>query len=408
MESLGISKLDLKRRNRKQILHIMRECGPISRVDIAAQLDLTRAAVTIITNDMIEQGVLKELGEAPIDEQNPKKGRRKILLDINKDTKFVLGAMINEHDITVGLSNVAGDTLDKDMMALSDDINQQDIILFIAKSVQKMLKNAGLTEKQVLGMGVGVVPERWEELRADMRSGVPDFSKLRYILELELNIPVVCSNAITLYGQASLDYRKGPHQNQLLLYSGLHYNLVVISENTLLHNCVVNSTMVERIVVNPGGRKAEGYPDGSVYAELSQGAIVEGIRESFSAENTPVLYELAGGNFDAVTISMMDQAYVQGDSAVVAWMDTRIELLAQLLYNMMLAQYANTVVLQNYHLVDAQISKLRDCIKELADEEMAERVRVSAIDEEHSFLAGCMYAAEIMFYSQGGLKYDPR
>lgn len=408
MESLGISKLDLKRRNRKQILHIMRECGPISRVDIAAQLDLTRAAVTIITNDMIEQGVLKELGEAPIDEQNPKKGRRKILLDINKDTKFVLGAMINEHDITVGLSNVAGDTLDKDMMALPDDINQQDIILFIAKSVQKMLKNAGLTEKQVLGMGVGVVPERWEELRADMRSGVPDFSKLRYILELELNIPVVCSNAITLYGQASLDYRKGPHQNQLLLYSGSHYNLVVISENILLHNCVVNSTMVERIVVNPGGRKAEGYPDGSVYAELSQGAIVEGIRESFSAENTPVLYELAGGNFDAVTISMMDQAYVQGDSAVVAWMDTRIELLAQLLYNMMLAQYANTVVLQNYHLVDAQISKLRDCIKELADEEMAERVRVSAIDEEHSFLAGCMYAAEIMFYSQGGLKYDPR
>lgn len=408
MESLGISKLDLKRRNRKQILHIMRECGPISRVDIAAQLDLTRAAVTIITNDMIEQGVLRELGEAPIDEQNPKKGRRKILLDINKDTKFVLGAMINEHDITVGLSNVAGDTLDKDMMALSDDINQQDIILFIAKSVQKMLKNAGLTEKQVLGMGVGIVPERWEELRADLRSGEPDFSKLRYILELELNIPVVCSNAITLYGQASLDYRKGPHQNQLLLYSGSHYNLVVISENTLLHNCVVNSTMVERIVVNPGGRKVEGYPDGSVYAELTPGAIVEGIRESFSAENTPILYELAGGNFDVVTINMMEEAYVQGESAVVAWMDTRIELLAQLLYNMMLAQYANTVVLQNYHLVDTQVSKLRACIAELADEEMAERVRVSAIDEEHSFLAGCMYAAEIMFYSQGGLKYDAR
>ncbi len=406
MESLGISKLDLKRRNRKQILHIMRECGPISRVDIATQLDLTRAAVTIITNDMIEQGVLRELGEAPVDEQNPKKGRRKILLDINKDTKFVLGAMINEHDITVGLSNVAGDTLDKDMMVLSDDINQQDIILFIAKSVQKILKNAGLTEKQVLGMGVGVVPERWEELRADLRSGEPDFSKLRYILELELNIPVVCSNAITLYGLASLDYSKGPHQNQLLLYSGSHYNLVVISENTLLHNCVVNSTMVERIVVNPGGRKAEGYPDGSVYAELTPSAIIEGIRESFSAENTPVLYELAGGNFDAVTIHMMDEAYVRGESAVVAWMDTRIELLAQLLYNMMLAQYANTVVLQNYHLVDAQVSKLRACIKALADEEMANRVRVSTIDEEHSFLAGCMYAAEVMFYSQGGLKYD--
>ncbi len=408
MESLGISKLDLKRRNRKQILHIMRECGPISRVDIAAQLDLTRAAVTIITNDMIEQGVLRELGEAPIDEGNPKKGRRKILLDINKDTKFVLGAMINEHDVTVGLSNVAGNTLDKDMMILSDDVDQQDIISFIAKSVQKMIKNAGLSDKQVLGMGVGVVPERWEQLRADMRDGLPDFSKLRYILELELNLPVVCSNAITLYAMGSLDYSKGPHQNQLLLYSGTHYNLVVVSENTLLHNCLVNTTMVERIVVNPGGRKAENYPDGSVYAELTPNAIVEGIRESFSAEKTPVLFELAGGNFDAVTIQMMDKAYEQGELAVVAWMDSRVELLAQLLYNMILTQYADTAVLQNYHLCDAQVNKLHACMKELAGEEMANRVIISPIDEEHSFLAGCMHAAEVMFYSQGGLKYESR
>lgn len=406
MESLGISKLDLKRRNRKQILHIMRECGPISRVDIAAQLDLTRAAVTIITNDMIEQGVLKELGEAPIDEKNPKKGRRKILLDINKNTKFVLGAMISEHSISVGLSNVAGDVLDKELMALSEEIDQQDIISFIAKSGQKLMKKAGLSDKQVLGMGVGVVPERWQQLRADLRGGIPDFAKLRYILELEMNIPVVCSNAIALYALASMDYSKGPHQNQMLLYSGSHYNLVVISENNLLHNCMVDSTMVERIVVNPGGRKAENYPDGSVYAELTVDAIVNGIRESFSAENTPALYELCGGNADAITVEMMDQAYAQGDSAVIAWMDSRMELLAQLLYNMMLTQYADTAVLQNFHLCDAQVQKLYDSLKGIAGEEMAKRVVISSMDEEHSFLAGCMFAVEVMFYSQGGLKYE--
>ena len=32
----GISKLDLKRRNRMQVLKAVREKGPISRVDIAA------------------------------------------------------------------------------------------------------------------------------------------------------------------------------------------------------------------------------------------------------------------------------------------------------------------------------------------------------------------------------------
>ena len=51
MEQRGISKLDLKRQNRLQILRVVHENGAISRVDIASQLQLTRAAVTIITNE---------------------------------------------------------------------------------------------------------------------------------------------------------------------------------------------------------------------------------------------------------------------------------------------------------------------------------------------------------------------
>ena len=50
MELQGISKLDLKKRNRMQILRVIRESGPISRVDIASSMKITRAAVTIITN----------------------------------------------------------------------------------------------------------------------------------------------------------------------------------------------------------------------------------------------------------------------------------------------------------------------------------------------------------------------
>ena len=60
MEQFGISKLDLKRRNRMQILKQLQQHGPTSRIDLSSSLELTRAAVTIITNEMIEQGVLYE------------------------------------------------------------------------------------------------------------------------------------------------------------------------------------------------------------------------------------------------------------------------------------------------------------------------------------------------------------
>ena len=63
MDSLGISKLDLKRQNRMQILRLLRNNGPISRIDIAHTIHITKAAVTIITNEMIREGILIEIGE---------------------------------------------------------------------------------------------------------------------------------------------------------------------------------------------------------------------------------------------------------------------------------------------------------------------------------------------------------
>ena len=63
MENVGISKLDLKRQNRMQILRLLRNVGPTSRIDIAHTIHITKAAVTIITNEMIREGILQEIGE---------------------------------------------------------------------------------------------------------------------------------------------------------------------------------------------------------------------------------------------------------------------------------------------------------------------------------------------------------
>ena len=78
MDTKGISKLDLKRRNRKQILLAIRQAGMLARVDIAAQLSLTRAAVTIITNQMIAQNILEDMNSPAAELPNePKKKAEK-------------------------------------------------------------------------------------------------------------------------------------------------------------------------------------------------------------------------------------------------------------------------------------------------------------------------------------------
>mgnify|MGYP000264686556 FL=1 len=128
MELQGISKLDLKKRNRMQILRVIRESGPISRVDIASSMKITRAAVTIITNEMINEGVLYEVGEAPVSLENLQKGRRKILIDINENFKFAFGASISDELICVGLTNLNGKIMDKTNTKITENMTAEDIL----------------------------------------------------------------------------------------------------------------------------------------------------------------------------------------------------------------------------------------------------------------------------------------
>ena len=139
MEQHGISKLDLKRRNRMQVLKILKQRGPTSRIDIAGTLELTRAAVTIITNEMIEQGIIQEIGEYKHVTEKAPRGRKKILIDINHHYKFVIGVTVEEDIVSVGLSTLAGAVLDKRNLAINEKTDYSTIFDFTEKSINEVL-----------------------------------------------------------------------------------------------------------------------------------------------------------------------------------------------------------------------------------------------------------------------------
>jgi len=194
MQQKGISKLDLKRQNRMQILRVIRENGPISRVDIAAELELTRAAVTIITNEMIAEGVLQELGEAPVEADKLQKGRRKILIGINATNRFALGATISPGYVSVGLSTLDAEVLDKTMMPIGDDTKAEDVLNFIAESCKNMVENSCLAMNKILGLGVGVMPLMWDFMGVKLEDNELNFQSVTEPLERMLEMQVLGGN----------------------------------------------------------------------------------------------------------------------------------------------------------------------------------------------------------------------
>lgn len=406
MEKRGISKLDLKRRNRMQILRIIREYGPISRVDVASVLEITRAAVTIITNEMIEEGVLVEIGEAPVNSERLQKGRRKILIDINVNSRFALGATVDEKEVTVGLTNLNSEVLDKSSMIIDERTTSKDIISYIIKASNTMIENSALTMDKVLGLGVGVVPSMWGKLKIFYKDGVLDFSTFIEKLQSGLDLDICCGNAVGLMALANNDFKaqSGYQTNTAFIHNGNQVNLAIVNKNELSSDYVSYTSMIEKFIVCPNGRPYEGYPNGSVKGELSRNAMLSAIWEIFSKDNTPILWELTDGDKNKVNMDTVFMALMRGEEPVKNVVDDIIAKFTVLVNNIAISHFAKKIVLHNYKLNEKQFDYVKREMIHLVSEEIADRVVLSSLDGKNNFLGGCALIIQENFYTKGGMK----
>lgn len=390
METKGISKLDLKRRNRKQILLAIRQAGMLARVDIASQLSLTRAAVTIITNQMIAQNVLEDLNTAPAESKDApkKKGRKKTMIRINPTYRYVLGAVINERSVSIGLSDINAQPIDQRYFELEGEIAPEEIIGHIVNSCRELMQKHEISQKQILGLGLGVVPARWEEFRAEIKEGMVSFSKLCYMLEMELSVPVLAESAISLYALAGIDYTDPSTADQLLLYSGQKFHSAAIRRNELIGGFGRDTSTVDRLIIKPDGEPAEGLPNGSVHAELTRAALLE--KASAAAGKT-------------LTMEMLNDAYDAGDPAVSQVYEETLGNLARLLYNLCTTTDVTCATLQCFRISNKAHEVLQGELDDLTGSDGAIQLRFSSIDGKEAFRAGCSLAIEKLFFEQGGL-----
>ena len=406
MEKRGISKLDLKRRNRMQILRVIRESGPISRVDVASALEITRAAVTIITNEMIEEGVLVEIGEAPVNTEKLQKGRRKILIDINVNSRFALGATVDEKEVSIGLTNLNSEILDKASMVIDDRTTSKDIINYIIKTSNEMVENSALTKDKILGLGVGVVPSMWGKLKIFYKDGVLDFTNFIDKLSGGLDFEIHCGNAIGLMALASNDFRtqNGYQTNQAFIHNGNQVNLAIINKNELSADYVSYTSTIEKYIVCPNGKSYEGYPNGSVKAELSRTAMLNAVYEIYSREKTPVLYDVTNGDKNNINMETVFKAVMSKEEPVKNLVDDIIAKYTVLINNLAISHFAKRIVLHKFKLDEKQFDYVKREMIRLVSEEIADRVVLSKLDGKNNFLGGCALIIQDNFYVRGGMQ----
>lgn len=143
----------LREANREQILRTILREGPLARVTLAQHVGLTTAAISNITRDLIEDGLLYEVGMA----RGGRVGANPILLDIPEEG-IVLGVVHQGVSaLRIALCTLRGRVLARQIIATSEPYTPEWAVSTIASTLRELLHDNGYTQSAMVGVGGGLV-----------------------------------------------------------------------------------------------------------------------------------------------------------------------------------------------------------------------------------------------------------
>ncbi len=140
----------LKAHNRAAILNVVRQHGPISRVDVARLSGLSVGAVTGLTRELVDNGLVYEKQEG-----DSRGGRPPILLALQPDGPYVVGLKLAENTLTFALTNLNADVIARATLTGSMR-DPEKVAARVAEGIGLMLAETGIHPGKLLGVGVGM------------------------------------------------------------------------------------------------------------------------------------------------------------------------------------------------------------------------------------------------------------
>lgn len=150
-DCLMLQRLDLtKELNRRLILEQIRGREPISRSDIVDATGLSKAAVSSIVAELMEAGLVEEIGS-----QSTAIGRPRILLSLIPDAAFTVGAELTNQECRVILTNLRAEPVAHFAQPVSSaDLSVETLLDILQSAVLRVTE--GIDPEQILALGLCV------------------------------------------------------------------------------------------------------------------------------------------------------------------------------------------------------------------------------------------------------------
>ncbi len=138
----------IKNDNRALVLNYIRK-NPTSRAEISKKSHMSKSAVTMIINDLIDEGQIIEIGEG-----ESSYGRKSILLDIVADYRFAIGIALHRKHTYVCVTDLKSNILAYSNYQTSQWDDPYKLLDFTYSEATKFLDELNIPIEKCIGIGV--------------------------------------------------------------------------------------------------------------------------------------------------------------------------------------------------------------------------------------------------------------
>lgn len=331
----GMSKEALKANNVFAILNLLYKKGAMPRKDIAAEIHLTPATVTMLTNEMIKNNLLVEQGE--ITDEN-RAGRRKIQVNINYHCGYVAGIYIERSQAVTALSYLNGECIACEKRDVMDGTRPEVLVDYFHKVIDNMIRVNNLQREKFYYIGVSITgyvnPEKG--ISEDSQGLFEKNCNLKELFSSRFHVPIAIENNVRALTIAEIDFNRSSEKiNGLFIKHSPGLGGALIIDNSVYSGAHFHAGELGHFTVDPEGKRCVCGKRGCISTILDRAELIRKVRDAFGPDTTPALWKAARGSESNINLNTMLQGAVKNDTPICKIMDSAATQLAIVIENSM-------------------------------------------------------------------------
>jgi N-acetylglucosamine repressor len=248
--------ISLKEINKKNILKIVIDMGPISRIGISRRLKISRPTTSAYISELIEDGLIEEIGKS---DSTSMGGKKAVLLQFNNRAGYILGVMIGVRNIRIALTDMGSNIVEVIKVPTEEWLGPDAVIDKLIKNLKEIIKNTGISREEIIGTGIGATG------LVDGKEGMVIFSpnlsgwnniNLKKIIQKKFGLPTFIENECRVQAIAEKRYGLAKDiSNFVCVETGTGIGTGVFIDNKLMVGNKGMAGEIGHIITNLAGNR---------------------------------------------------------------------------------------------------------------------------------------------------------